>query len=68
MDLTLNGISYTLLPRAAAMVEVLIRYQHEIEQKEHGHIEIDYHAREIVVDVRVARERVQIGPQGMKSK
>jgi len=42
MDIQIDGQTFSLLPRVSEMLRLLMRNQGAIEQKEYGHISLDY--------------------------
>lgn len=57
MTIAGEQIDVDLGPRVEVMVELLKKHGKEIEHHEHGEVRLAYHLGEVVMDVRVARDR-----------
>ena len=59
MKILIGEVTYECGPRQACMVEAICRLG-DIEHHEHGSLSFSYHARDVVVEVRIQRERMQV--------
>lgn len=50
-------VDMELGPRVEVMVELLKKHEQEIEAHDHGEVRLSYHLGEVIMDVRVARDR-----------